>query len=115
MFKTLRNIYKCYQIFRKHAHLFKVVEDIFRFAQKTHEEQKPMVTKIVLFNMAEGTKMGDFVSLWAGVGNANPIDRASELKAQNTELKRLLKLCLDEPALIADNKEQIKWATSFFE
>ena len=90
--KNLINIWRLFTTLRKNAHLFKVVEDIFKFVETTHEKQVPMVTKIVLLNMDKGEKIEDFVSLWAGIGMCNPIERACQLKAQNIELKRLLNL-----------------------
>jgi hypothetical protein len=94
--KQIRNVMGIYKTISRNPYIFKVVEDIFKFLETTHKEQKPMVTKIVLLNMAEGTKIGDFVSLWAGIGDTNPIERARHLKAQNTELKRLLQLYFDD-------------------
>ena len=90
--KKLIEIWKIFKIIRRNSHLFKVVEDIFKFVETTHEKQAPMVTKIVLLNMGTGEKIEDFVSLWAGIGMCSPIERASQLKAQNIELKRLLNL-----------------------
>lgn len=89
--KKLIELWKTYKIIRKNSHLFKIVEDIFKFVETTHEKQIPLVTKIVLLNMGTGEKIEDFVSLWAGIGMCNPIERATQLKAQNIELKRLLK------------------------
>ena len=90
--KKLIDTWRTFKILRKNAHLFKVVEDIFKFVETTHEKQVPMVTKVVLLNMGTGEKIEDFVSLWAGIGMCSPIERATQLKAQNTELKRLLKI-----------------------
>jgi len=73
-----------------------------------------MATKIVFVNMAEGKKIGDFVSLWAGVGEASPIERAMQLKAQNTELKRLLEIA-KHGNLSNDNKELIELTLKTFE
>lgn len=80
---------------RRSPWIFKALEDTFKFVELTHKEQRPMVTKIVLVNMKDGTNYGDFVSLWAGIGEANPIDRCSHLKSQNTELQRLLKIAVN--------------------
>mgnify|MGYP003495192409 CR=1 FL=1 len=93
--KTIINTIKLLRIVRRSPWILKVVEDTFKFVETTHKEQKPMVTKIVLVNMKDGSQYGDFVSLWAGIGEANPIDRCCHLKSQNEELKRLLKISLD--------------------
>lgn len=85
--------------------IFKALEDTFKFVELTHKEQKPMVTKIVLVNMKDGAHFGDFVSLWAGIGEANPIDRCSHLKSQNNELKRLLKIASE--GKISDEDKQL--------
>jgi len=98
-------LFKTYMLLRKNAGIFKVVEDIFKFVETTHKEQKPMVTKIVLINMANGEKVGDFVSLWAGIGECNPIARVEQLKAQNTELKRLLTIAKN--GSVSDDDKQL--------
>ncbi|MEK6883291.1 MAG: hypothetical protein AABY22_26930 [Nanoarchaeota archaeon] len=112
--KTLINSIKIFKLMRTSPHIFKVVEDIFKFAELTHKEQRPMATKIVLLNMKDGTKYSDFVSLWAGIGEANPIDRAGHLKAQNTELKRLLTLSLNKN-ITKDDIELIETTLRIFE
>jgi hypothetical protein len=90
MIKNTINALKVFKLIANNPAIFKVVGDIFKFVEKTQEEGRPMVTKIVLANMGDGTHLCDFVSLWAGVGETNPIERAKQLKAQNTELMRLL-------------------------
>jgi len=112
--KTLINTIKAWNTIRKYPAIFKVVEDIFKFVEKVHKEERPMVTKIVLLNMADGTKLGDFVSLWAGIGEASPIERCNHLKAQNEELKRLLILAKDGN-LSNDDKQMIEVTLKYFE
>jgi hypothetical protein len=112
--KTLINTLKAWNTIRKYPAIFKVVEDIFKFVEKVHTEERPMVTKIVLLNMADGTKLGDFVSLWAGIGEANPIERCSHLKAQNEELKRLLILA-KSGTLSDEDKELVEITLRYFE
>jgi hypothetical protein len=112
--KKIIGLWKSWKILRNNAGIFKVVEDIFKFVETTHKEQKPMVTKIVLLNMAEGKKVGDFVSLWAGIGESNPIERAMQLKAQNTELKRLLNIA-KEGDLTEENKQLIDVTLRIFD
>ena len=112
--KKLIGLWKTWKILRNNAGIFKVVEDIFKFVETTHKEQKPMVTNIVLLNMGTGEKYGDFVSIWAGIGDANPIERAKHLKAQNIELKRLLNLA-KEGNLSDDDKQLIELTLRIFE
>ncbi len=114
LFKNLKDTWKIWRTVKDSPAIFKVVEDIFKFVETTHKEQRPMVTKIVLLNMADGTKMGDFVSLWAGIGEENPIDRAKGLKAQTTELKRLLQLSIDGE-LTNEDKKQVEMVLQIFD
>jgi len=55
--KILQTI-KSFNTIRKHGAILKVVEDIFNFVYETHKQQKPMLTKVVLLNMRDGTKLG---------------------------------------------------------
>lgn len=112
--KKIIGLWKTWNILRNNAAIFKVVADIFKFVETTHKEQKPMVSKIVLLNMDKGEKIGDFVSLWAGIGDANPIERCRHLKAQNIELKRLLQLSLDGN-LTDKDKQLIELTLKVFE
>lgn len=112
--KKIIGLWKTWKILRNNAGIFKVVEDIFKFVETTHQEQKPMVTKIVLLNMGTGEKYGDFVSLWAGIGEASPIEIAKQLKAQNIELKRLLILA-KEGNLSDDDKQLIEITLRIFD
>jgi hypothetical protein len=90
--KRIKNGWAVWKEVRNKAPMFKIVLDIFNFVEQTHKEQRPMLCKIVVANMQDGNKIEDFVSLWAGIGDANPIERCRYLKAQNDELKRLLTL-----------------------
>ncbi len=99
---------------KKNYHVFKIVEDIFKFVELTHKSQKPMVTKIVNVNMRDGMVVSDFVSLWAGIGDANPIERAKQLKAQNVELKRLLTIA-KEGNISADDKNLMDVTLNIFD
>ena len=112
-FKKIKDVFRIWKLISNNLTLFKIVEDIFKFVEKTHEAQHPMVTEIVLLNMANGAKISDFVSLWAGIGQCNPIQRASQLKAQNTELIRLLTLVKDGN-VSKDEYEQIELVIKHF-
>jgi len=112
--KKIIGIWKTWNVLRKNAGMFKIVEDIFKFVENTHKEGKPMVTKIVLLNMGTGEKHGDFVSLWAGIGEASPIERCLHLKAQNNELKRLLNIA-KQGSLTDEDKQSIQMTLAVFE
>lgn len=88
--KTIISIWKLYRLFRKKPGLLKVVEDIFKFLETSHKEQKPMVCKIALINMADGKQIGDFISLWAGLGESSPIERVRVLKGLNSQFLSIL-------------------------
>jgi len=102
--KIIINTIKIIQLMRKSPWVFKALEATFKFVELTHKEQRPMVTKIVLVNMKDGTHYKDFVSLWAGIGEANPIDRCSHLKSQNEELKRLVKKAIEGNISVEDRQ-----------
>jgi len=114
MIKSIVNFFKAWRIVKNNPNIFKVVEDIFKFVERTHEEQKPMACEIVLLNMKDGTKISDFVSLWAGVGFANPLERAKQLKAQNVELKRLLTIA-KEGNICAEDKNLMDVTLNIFD
>jgi hypothetical protein len=90
--------FKLFNKIRNNSALFEAIGGINELLERTHKEQRPMYQEIALINMGDGTKLGDFIKLWAGIGEANPIDRAISLKTQNNELMRLLKL-VDEDKL----------------
>ena len=114
LFKNLHNTFKIWNSVKKHPTMFSVVNDIYEFVNKVHKEQRPLVTKIVLLNMADGTLIDDFVSLWAGIGDCSPIERAKQLKAQNIELKRLLELAKNG-TLTNEDKELIELTLQIFD
>lgn len=111
--KKIIGLWRTWKILRNNAGIFKVVEDIFKFVDTAHKDQKPMVSKISVLNMANGEKISDFVSLWAGIGDTSPIERCAHLKAQNTELKRLLEMAKDGN-LTADDKQLIELTLKHF-
>ena len=99
LFETIKN----YNTVRKNGHFLKIVADIFKFVETTHKEHKPMTCEIALINVGNEMKIGSFVSLWAGIGKASPIERCQHLKAQNIELIRLLRIAR-EGDLSEENK-----------
>jgi len=112
--KTIIQVFKLFRLMYKNMGLFKIVEDIFKFIEITHEKQIPMVSKIALINTRDGTRYDDFVSLWAGIGECSPIERAKHLKAQNDELKRLLRIA-SSGVLSKDDKELIDLTLKIFD
>ena len=119
--KGLFEAWHAYKELKKMHHLLPIVKGLFEFCELAHKEQKPMYTKVVLLNMADKDKvlggkevLGDFVSLWAGVGDANPIERCKGLKAQNVELKRLLVLARNGE-LKEDDMQHVDMVLKVFE
>ncbi len=94
----------------KHAKInvawFKIVKGVMDMAISVQQHGKPMLTKIAVVDMSADKIIGDFdmVSIWAGVGDANPIERGKHLKAQNVALKELLVKC-KESLNFNDNKD----------
>jgi hypothetical protein len=88
--------------------LYKIQQAIWDFAKKVHEEKEPMLTRIAIMDFSTGEELGDGISLWAGVGDANPIERCKQLRAQNSKMKQLLAKCTErikedtEDALLMD-------------
>lgn len=110
----IQNLKSIRDLSKHNPAILKVVLDILKFVEKTHESQKPMVCEIAMFNMKTGERYADFVSLWAGIGNSNPIDRAKQLKAQNIELTRLLILA-KEGNLSDEDKQLIETTLRVFD
>ena len=78
-----------------HLAWYKILKSIVDFATQVQQHGKPMLTKIAVVDLSQDKIIGDFdmVSLWAGVGDANPIERGRHLKYQNEFMKELLKKC----------------------
>lgn len=78
-----------------HVAWYKVVENIMKMAVDVQQHKKPMLTKIAVMDLSKEKIIGDFdvVSIWAGVGESNPIERIKHLRAQNNAMKEVLKLC----------------------
>jgi hypothetical protein len=79
-----------------------IVEKIFNFANKVNDKKQPMLTQIAVIDMTTKEKAFDMVTLWAGVGDANPIQRVGHLRAQNTTMKETLKRCITAAAIAKD-------------
>lgn len=97
-FKNFLNYFRLVKMLNKaniHLALYKILQSIMDFAIQVQQHGKPMLTKIAVIDMSEDKIVGDFdmVSLWAGVGESNPIERGRQLKAQNEFMKNLLKKC----------------------
>jgi len=102
---------------RLHVAWYKIVDSIMKFAVDVQQNGKPMMTKIATVDMSKEKIIGDFdiVSLWAAVGDANPIERIGHLKAQNTAMKDLLKACQDKLTDDKDLSINIKLVLDTFE
>ena len=90
------------KLLESHANVLKVTQGIFDFINEVHKNQKPMISGIELkciaiANCSENDKPIDLdiVSLWAGIGNSNPINRIKEVIAQRDAYKLMLRKCLD--------------------
>lgn len=97
-FKNFLNYFRLVKMLNKaniHLAWYKILQSIMDFAIQVQQHGKPMLTKIAVIDMSEEKIIGDFdmVSLWAGIGEANPIERGRQLKAQNEFMKDLLKKC----------------------
>lgn len=117
MIKTIRvfiSMIKLSYWLRNKPGLMKITKDIFKFVETTHANQCPMVSEIALINCKDGTKIGDFVSLWAGIGESNPIERVKHLRAQNMALKKMLHLAITEE-LTEARKKELKMTMDLFE
>lgn len=74
----------------------KLIEDIFKFAKQTAEEGRPRLCKIALINVGDENKMQDFVTLWAGAHDGNPLERIETLVHQRDALKEVIKNFIDK-------------------
>ncbi len=79
----------------ENIHVMKLFKGVMDLIAQTAKEGKPMITKVALFNIADGTKLCDYVTLWAGAHDGNPLDRIEALRNQRDELKRQLSLFVD--------------------
>lgn len=71
----------------------KVVQDVMTFCNEVNEKKRPMLTQLRAINYGESDvlpKEMDMVSLWAGVGTQNPIDRLKHLRAQIEGLREVI-------------------------
>ena len=110
--RTIRAI-KIFLKVRKQPALFKLVSDIFSFIEKVANEGKPMMCKIANIDTSTGEK-DVLVSLWAGIGDVNPIDRLGVLKTQNVALQDLLKRVMEDGNIDESLKNNIMIAITHF-
>lgn len=75
--------------------MVKVMFDIMKFANDAKESDKPLYTRIAAFGNADlgNGKIEEYtfpvVSLWAGVNNANPLDRCFKLATALVAIAKL--------------------------
>jgi hypothetical protein len=103
------------KLLESHANVLKVTQGIFDFINEVHKTQKPMISGIELkciaiANCSENDKPIDLdlVSLWAGIGNSNPINRIKEVIAQRDVYKLMLRKCLDSQAISEMERTEIE-------
>lgn len=104
--KNFFNYFRLIKMLNKasiHLAWYKILQNIMDFATQVQQQGKPMLTKIAVVDMNTGESTFDIVSLWAGVGDANPIERSRHLKAQNQAMKDLLKVCKSNLEIGANN------------
>jgi hypothetical protein len=111
-------IFKEFKIYRQLSKtppaLVQLMTDVLDFINKVHKEGKPMISEIAMIDIGTNKKVCDMVTLWAGVGDANPLKRCAALKAQTEELKRLLKIAT-EGNLSESDKINIKLVLDCFD
>ncbi len=93
-FAGIRNLFRIMRTLRKIGYArwpFETVEKIFEFVEQVGVEQHPRMTRIIIVNTKTGKEVNDFVSLWAGVGGSNPINRSDQMKGQRDLCKEALK------------------------
>lgn len=112
--KTLFEMLRFLKIARTKPGALKLTAIVLKFIETAHKEQRPIAQKIGVINMDTGEEVDEFVTLWAGIGNASPIRRCTDLKAQNNELKRLLQLAKGGE-LTTETKQQIETALNYFD
>lgn len=119
MIKFIKRVISCYKaldgvenpekliesakIVSENSHWIQLTKGIIDFVVKVHEEQKPMTSGLQLTCIAnvdcskdEKTTELDFVSLWAGIGNSNPIERLKQVVNQRDAYKTMLKKVLEK-------------------
>lgn len=114
MIKKIKNIIAYYKIITTNPGILKVVADIFKFIETTYKEERPMICKIVVADIGDENKYTDFVSLWAGIGESNPIDRCSQLKYRQNSYHEYLKIA-SERELTDLEKNEVKLMLKVFE
>ncbi len=113
MIKSIINYFKLLRTLKGvNPMWFKILDEIMKFAVSVQQSGKPMLTKIAVVDLSKDKIIGDFdiVDIWAGVGEANPIKRITELKNQISELKRLLNVCAEK----IDKEENKDLLTNIF-
>ena len=64
----------------------------------------------------EGTRLTDFVTLWAATGDANPLHRLSNVIKQRDSLKSLVKGIKEAGYIVSEeDKKHIEMALKYFE
>ena len=114
--KKLLNVLKIYKLLWVSPYLLLTLDAVSGLMKATIENKKPMGTRIALVDTknGHGQYLTDFISLWAGLGDANPIERIRHLRAQNEEMKRLLKIAT-ETGLTETDKKDIEYVLKCFE
>lgn len=70
--------------------LLQFIGDMFDNLTKVSEIGKPFMWNVGIVNTGDGSKLGDLVNVWAGIGEANPIQRIEQLIRQRDALKQFI-------------------------
>lgn len=106
---------KFFELMRTNYSILKVTQGLLDFIKEVHEEKRPMTSAIKLkciaiANCSENDKPSDLdiVSLWAGIGNSNPINRIKEVISQRDVYKLMLLKCLDSGVISEMERTEIE-------
>lgn len=110
-----KEVSQSFKFLESHSNMLKVTQGLFEFIKEVHEENRPMTSAIklkciVIANCSENDKPSDLdiVSLWAGIGDSNPISRLKAIIAQRDTYKLMLRKCLDEGTLSKRERDEIE-------
>lgn len=85
----VRNI-KSIVVVGRHQHIVEMFYKIMQQIQKTAEKGKPYMSDVIIVNTATGEKLADFVSVWTGAHDGNPLKRLRGVIEQRNILKSVL-------------------------
>jgi hypothetical protein len=84
--------------------LLQFISDMFDNLNKVSEMNRAVMWNVGLVNTGDGSRLGDFVNVWAGIGEANPIKRIEQLLLQREVLKQFITKVSESHAFSEDEK-----------